>query len=161
MSTFSEYLEKTTKENQGLKNTKIASGDEVVNESYNEPDFEELQSDFFVSMGKLYEEYELDSLVENKIVPEMPVFLDSPLSIKLTDVYLKYGSYFNQKAKDYIAKGNKLFDFPGLKETLETEESKAILRVPSPKIIIAGSGMSNGGRILHHEKNYLPNKNDN
>lgn len=104
--------------------------------------------------------YEINSLVENKIIPEMPIFLDSPLSIKLTDVYLKYGKYFNKKAKDIIATGDKLFDFPGLHETLETDESKAILRVPSPKIIIAGSGMSNGGRILHHEKNYLPNKND-
>ena len=104
--------------------------------------------------------YEINSLVENKIVPEMPIFLDSPLSIKLTDVYLKYGKYFNQKAKDTIATGDKLFTFPGLVETPETEDSKAILGVPSPKIIIAGSGMSNGGRILHHEKNYLPNKND-
>lgn len=104
--------------------------------------------------------YEIDSLVENNIIPRMPIFLDSPLSIKLTDVYLKYEKYFNEKAKKIIATGDKLFDFPGLKETLETEESKAILNVPPPKIIIAGSGMSNGGRILHHEKNYLPDRNN-
>lgn len=104
--------------------------------------------------------YEINSLVENKIVPQMPIFLDSPLSIKLTEVYLNYDKYFNQAARDIIATGDKLFDFPGLRETPETEESKAILQVPNPKIIIAGSGMSNGGRILHHEKNYLPNKND-
>jgi metallo-beta-lactamase family protein len=104
--------------------------------------------------------YEIDSLVENNIIPKMPIFLDSPLSIKLTDVYLKYEKYFNEKAKKIIATGDKLFDFPGLKETLETEESKAILNVPPPKIIIAGSGMSNGGRILHHEKNYLPDRNN-
>jgi len=104
--------------------------------------------------------YEINSLVENKIIQEMPIFLDSPLSIKLTDVYLKYDKYFNKKARDLIASGDKLFTFPGLKETMETEESKAILNVPPPKIIIAGSGMSNGGRILHHEINYLPNKND-
>ena len=104
--------------------------------------------------------YEINSLVENNIIPRMPIFLDSPLSIKLTDVYLKYDKYFNEKARKIIATGDKLFDFPGLKETLETEESKAILSVTPPKIIIAGSGMSNGGRILHHEKNYLPNKND-
>jgi len=73
---------------------------------------------------------------------------------------LKYDKYFNKKARDLIASGDKLFTFPGLKETMETEESKAILNVPPPKIIIAGSGMSNGGRILHHEINYLPNKND-
>src|ERR1035437_6616765 len=104
--------------------------------------------------------YEIDSLVENNIIPRMPIFLDSPLSIKLTNVYLKYDKYFNKTAREIIAKGDKLFDFPGLKETLETEESKAILQVPPAKIIIAGSGMSNGGRILHHEINYLPNKND-
>lgn len=104
--------------------------------------------------------YEINSLVENNIIPRMPIFLDSPLSIKLTDVYLKYGKYFNATAKKIIATGDKLFNFPGLKETLETEESKAILDIPPPKIIIAGSGMSNGGRILHHEKNYLPGKNN-
>jgi len=104
--------------------------------------------------------YEMNSLVENNIVPRMPVFLDSPLSIKLTKVYLKYGRYFNIKALSIIATGDKLFDFPGLKETPTTEDSKAILDVPPPKIIIAGSGMSNGGRILHHEKNYLPGKNN-
>jgi metallo-beta-lactamase family protein len=104
--------------------------------------------------------YEINSLVENKIIPKMPVFLDSPLSIKLTDVYLKYGKYFNKVARDIIATGDKLFIFPGLVETPDTEDSKAILKVPDPKIIIAGSGMSNGGRILHHEKNYLPNKNN-
>lgn len=104
--------------------------------------------------------YEINSLVENKLIPLMPIFLDSPLSIKLTDLYLKFGKYYNEKARNLIAQGDKLFDFPGLKETPETEDSKAILKVPSPKIIIAGSGMSNGGRILHHEKNYLPNAND-
>ncbi len=104
--------------------------------------------------------YEINSLVENKIIPEMPIFLDSPLSIKLTDIYLKYDKYFNSTAQKILRGGDKLFTFPGLRETMETEESKAILQVSPPKIIIAGSGMSNGGRILHHEKNYLPNKNN-
>ncbi|MES2930902.1 MAG: MBL fold metallo-hydrolase [Patescibacteria group bacterium] len=104
--------------------------------------------------------YEIDSLVENKIIPEMPIFLDSPLAIKLTAVYLKYERYFNETAKKIIAAGNRLFEFPGLKQTEETEESKAILHAPNPKIIIAGSGMSNGGRIIHHEKNYLPDPNN-
>jgi metallo-beta-lactamase family protein len=90
----------------------------------------------------------------------MPIFLDSPLAIRLTDVYLKYDKYFNKKAREIIASGDKLFDFPGLGKTMETEDSKNILKVPDPKIIIAGSGMSNGGRIIHHEKNYLPNKNN-
>lgn len=104
--------------------------------------------------------YEINTLVENKKVPFMPIFLDSPLAIRLTDVYLKYDKFFNKKAREIIASGDKLFDFPGLEKTMETEDSKNILKVPDPKIIIAGSGMSNGGRIIHHEKNYLSNQNN-
>lgn len=102
--------------------------------------------------------YEINSLVENNIVPAMPVFLDSPLSIKLTEVYLRSDKFFNKTAQNLIKSGDNLFDFPGLTKTPETEDSKDILKVPSPKIVIAGSGMSNGGRVLHHEKNYLPDK---
>ncbi len=102
--------------------------------------------------------YEINSLVENNIVPAVPVFLDSPLSIKLTEIYLRSDKFFNKTAQNLIKSGDNLFDFPGLIKTPETEDSKDILKVPSPKIIIAGSGMSNGGRVLHHEKNYLPDK---
>jgi metallo-beta-lactamase family protein len=104
--------------------------------------------------------YEIDSLVEGERIPKMSMFLDSPLAIKLTDVYIKHEKYFNLAARKSIAAGNKLFEFPGLKETLDTADSKAILQIPNPKIVIAGSGMSNGGRIIHHEKNYLPDKNN-
>ena len=104
--------------------------------------------------------FEIDSLVENKRVPTMPIFFDSPLGISLTGVYRKYEDYFNEPAKKIISSGDDIFGFPGLKITPRTEESKMILSVPDPKIIIAGSGMSNGGRIIHHEKNYLPNPNN-
>ena len=102
--------------------------------------------------------YEIDTLIENNLIPKMPIFLDSPLAIKLTSVYEKYEKYFNPIALKIIKGGDDIFNFIGLKMTNDTEESKAILNVPSPKIIMAGSGMSNGGRILHHEMNYLPYK---
>jgi metallo-beta-lactamase family protein len=102
--------------------------------------------------------YEINDLVENKKIPEMPIFLDSPLAIKLTKVYAKYSKYFNEKARELVESGDNIFDFKGLHLTPETEDSKAILSSKDPKIVIAGSGMSNGGRILHHEKNYLPYK---
>ncbi len=102
--------------------------------------------------------YEINTLVEWNLIPKMPIFLDSPLAIKLTAVYEKYERYFNPSALKLIKGGDELFDFIGLKMTSETEESKAILAVPGPKIVMAGSGMSNGGRILHHEINYLPHK---
>ena len=104
--------------------------------------------------------FEINDLVENKRVPEMPIYLDSPLGIKLTTVYRNYPDYLNSAAQALIKTGDDIFSFPGLRVTQETTESKAILGAPNPKIIIAGSGMSNGGRILHHEQNYLPDPNN-
>ena len=104
--------------------------------------------------------FELDSLVEGDRIPKMPIYLDSPLAIRLTDVFRKFKDYFNNAAQKAISEGQHLFDFPGLHETLKSEESKLILGVMDPKIIIAGSGMSSGGRIVHHEMNYLPDPNN-
>lgn len=100
--------------------------------------------------------FEIDQLVEGHRIPPMPTFLDSPLAIRLTSVYGKYSKYFNDFARKQVEGGNDIFKFPGLKLTLLTEESKDILYATNPKIVIAGSGMSNGGRILHHEAHYLP-----
>ncbi len=100
--------------------------------------------------------FEINNLVENGRIPPVPIYLDSPLAINVTKVYRESEEFFNKKTRHQIKGGDDIFNFPGLKMTLSTEESKEILRSPSPKIIIAGSGMSNGGRIIHHEKNYLP-----
>ncbi len=99
--------------------------------------------------------YELNELVENHRIPPIPIFLDSPLAIKLTRVYQKYSQYFNKEALGLIKSGDDLFKFPGFKMTLSVSESKAINQVKPPKVIMAGSGMSTGGRILHHERVYL------
>jgi len=99
--------------------------------------------------------FELNDLIEHGRVPRVPVYLDSPLAIKVTSVYKKYESYFNDVTRGIIKGGDDIFKFPGIEFSPTTEESKAIRNKPNPKIIIAGSGMSNGGRIIHHEKNYL------
>lgn len=99
--------------------------------------------------------FELNDLVENKRIPSMPIFFDSPLGIHLTEIFKKYKEYFNINAQNAMIHDKYLFDFPGLHTTLKTEESKMINDVPPPKIIIAGSGMSSGGRIVLHEKHYL------
>jgi metallo-beta-lactamase family protein len=104
--------------------------------------------------------YEINGFAENKRIPKMPIFFDSPLGIRLTKVYGKFSRYFNEAARELIKEGDDIFNFPGLKTTLLTEESKDILDVVGPKIVIAGSGMSNGGRILHHEAHYLPDPNN-
>lgn len=106
--------------------------------------------------------YELNSLVEQGRVPGAPVYVDSPLAIKLTALYKKYSQdpmYFDEEAVKEATEGKEFFDFPRLHFTLTTEQSKSINEAPAPKIIIAGSGMSNGGRILHHELRYLPDPN--
>lgn len=100
--------------------------------------------------------FHLDSLMGEGRVPRVPVYLDSPLAIRLTDVYQNFKDYLNKETREFLKKDKTLFDFPSLKKTLKTKDSKKIFRVPPPKIVIAGSGMSQGGRIIHHEKNYLP-----
>ena len=100
--------------------------------------------------------------MENGRIPPVPIFVDSPLAIKLTTIYKKYSQdpdYFDAEALKLLRNGNVIFDFPRLTLTLTPAQSKAINDVKLPKIIIAGSGMSNGGRILHHERRYLPDPN--
>lgn len=104
--------------------------------------------------------FELNNLVENSRIPVMPIFLDSPLAIRVTDVFRQFKNYFNEDAQKAMSHDKYLFDFPGLHNTLRSEESKMIGQVANPKIVIAGSGMSTGGRIVHHEKHYLPDPNN-
>lgn len=99
--------------------------------------------------------FELNELIENGRIPKITVYIDSPLAIHLTEIYKKYRGQFTDEVKEMIKGGDDILDFPGLHFTLTTEESKTINEAPSPKIVIAGSGMSHGGRILHHEMRYL------
>ena len=96
-----------------------------------------------------------NELVESKQIPEVPVYLDSPLGINITKVYKKHEHWFNENIEKIIKSGDDIFAFKGLVQTPSPDESKAIAADHRPKVIIAGSGMSNGGRILHHEAHYL------
>ena len=104
--------------------------------------------------------FELNDLVENKRIPIMPIFFDSPLAIRLTEIFKQFQNYFNKTAQKVLSKDKYLFDFPGLHSTLQSKDSRLINEAPDPKIVIAGSGMSSGGRIVHHEKHYLPDPNN-
>lgn len=100
--------------------------------------------------------YELDKLIEQEHrLPAMSIFLDSPLAIGATKVYRKYTQYYDESAVKLIKSGDDMFDFPGLVLSETKEDSKRINSVRNPKIIIAGAGMMNGGRILHHALRYL------
>lgn len=99
--------------------------------------------------------YHLNNLAENHRIPRLPIFIDSPLAIKITQVYKKYPQYYNKEAIFSLDSGDDVFRFPGLEFTEASKDSKKINNVPPPKVIIAGSGMSQGGRIMHHELLYL------
>lgn len=100
--------------------------------------------------------FDLNALVENAQIPRIPIFIDSPLAIAATEVYQRYQSYFSAQGQEQIKRGDNLFQFPGLTITRSREESKEINNVPPPKVVIAGNGMSTGGRIIYHEQLYLP-----
>ena len=101
--------------------------------------------------------YELSNFFSAKELPEIPVFLDSPLAIHVTAVYEKWGrTYFKKNVEDEMKREGSIFKFPFLKQTLPYDQSSEIDKVGGPKIIIAGAGMSHGGRIGKWEVKYLP-----
>lgn len=99
--------------------------------------------------------YELDRLADDDMIADVPVYLDSPLAIRATEVYRKYSNYLEFDREIKKSPDHDFFTFPNLQETLTIDESKKINDDSGPKIIIAGSGMMTGGRILHHLKRYL------
>lgn len=92
---------------------------------------------------------------EGKVRADTPVFLDSPMAEKATNVYTNYRDLFNAHAQTDFDEGS-IFGFPGLEVLLRKEQGKAIYRLSGPKVIIAGAGMMTGGRILSHAAYYLP-----
>ncbi|MFA7244675.1 MAG: MBL fold metallo-hydrolase [Candidatus Magasanikbacteria bacterium] len=100
--------------------------------------------------------YELNQLSEyDNTLPQVPIFLDSPLAIDATKVYKKYAEYYDKAAFDLHMSGDDFLHFPQLQNTYSKRESQKINNTPGPKIIISGAGMMNGGRILHHALRYL------
>ena len=99
--------------------------------------------------------YALNEFVEHNKMPKMDVYVDSPLATKATTVFMKHPECYDKEIKDLIAQGDLPFEFPGLRYVVSVQESKKLNDKKDPFIIIAGSGMCNGGRIKHHLKNHL------
>ena len=99
--------------------------------------------------------YEINEMVEHGGLESVPVFLDAPLGTRITDVFKKYPKLFNPEAQKRFGTDADLFSFPGLKVIRNTGESRDIHKEPNPKVIIAGAGMSGGGRVRAHERESL------
>ena len=100
--------------------------------------------------------YEIRALMAEKKIPSVPVFLDSPLAQNITETFERNSGYFAPALQARIKAGEQVLRFPELKFARDTRESRAIQGHEGPKIILAGSGMSNGGRVLSHERYVLP-----
>ena len=113
--------------------------------------------------------YELNKIKENtddedferkyKTLMKAPVYVDSPLAISATEVFRENMDLFEEDVQKEIMSGDNPLEFPGLKFTMTTDESKALNEDPTPSIIISASGMCEVGRIKHHLKHNLWNPN--
>lgn len=94
--------------------------------------------------------YALRALHDQGRLPNVPVYVDSPLTVKLTDVFRKHPECFDAETRDILIGGDSPFDFPGLRYVSSVEDSKAIDRSDSPAVVISASGMCEFGRVVHH-----------
>jgi metallo-beta-lactamase family protein len=94
--------------------------------------------------------YYLNKLLIEDRIPHLLVFLDSPMAAKITEVFKHSSQLFDKEMRRLMVSNRSPFDFPGLKMVETTDESKSINYIKGTVIVMAGSGMCNGGRIKHH-----------
>jgi len=99
--------------------------------------------------------YHLGGLLAEKRIPRLPVFVDSPMAIRVTEVFKRHPELFDDETVALLKEGRHPCDFPGLTLTRTADESKAINGHGGTAIIIAGSGMCTGGRVKHHLKHNI------
>ena len=90
-----------------------------------------------------------------RIPQDVHIYLDSPMAINVTKIFTRFPGYFDQDALDMAKRGGNPFEFPALSYTRSSSDSKDINQRKHSAIIVAGSGMCSGGRILHHLKHNL------
>jgi metallo-beta-lactamase family protein len=101
--------------------------------------------------------YSLNQLDIERRLPDLDYFVDSPLSIKATEIVKKYPSYFNATIRKVLETDNDPFGFPGLRYIRTVDESKLLNFRPDPCVIISASGMAEAGRVKHHINNTVEN----
>jgi metallo-beta-lactamase family protein len=92
---------------------------------------------------------------DGRLPPDMPVYLDSPMAIQVTEIFRRHTAYLDEETKQLIKKGEDPLRLPQIRFTPTTEESVAINSLSGPAIVISASGMADAGRIKHHLKHNL------
>ena len=100
--------------------------------------------------------YALNGMVESKEVPRIPCFLDSPMGMRVTSLYRRHRECIDDETQALLDAGDQPLDFPGLVETRHRTQSEALMNHKGACIVIAGSGMCTGGRIVPHLRRRLP-----
>lgn len=112
------------------------------------------------SVGRTQEViYSLSKLFDKEIIPRIPVFIDSPLSTKATDIFKLHPECYDKEFSDMILNGKEIFELPNLRYIQDVEDSKALNFFNECCIIISASGMAESGRVLHHLKNNIEDPN--
>lgn len=96
--------------------------------------------------------FALKALKAKGRIPPMPVYVDSPLTVKITDVFKLHPECYDAETRALIERNQSPFDFDDLRYVSSKEDSKGIDAAPDPAIIISASGMAEAGRVLHHLK---------
>jgi metallo-beta-lactamase family protein len=99
--------------------------------------------------------YALNALELKGILPNIPYYVDSPLSLEATEVLKKHPDVYNNGVKDVLKVDRDIFGFKGLRFIESVDESKALNNDPQPCVIISSSGMAEGGRVRHHIRNNI------
>ncbi len=94
--------------------------------------------------------FHLGRLIRQDRMPFLMTFLDSPMAVDITEVFIQHQGYLDKETLELIRAGKNPFEFPGLRLTRSIAESKSINSIRGSCVIMAGSGMCTGGRIKHH-----------
>lgn len=102
----------------------------------------------------------IHQLMDEGQLPEMPIWIDSPLSLEATGVFRKHPECFDSETSKYLKQDKDPFGFYRLRYVKTVAESKALNDLKAPSMIIAASGMCEGGRVVHHLKHTIPDENN-
>jgi Cft2 family RNA processing exonuclease len=99
--------------------------------------------------------WELDRLIDRGEIPLLPLYLDSPMASKASDIYRRHADYFDEETGKLLREGDTPLDYPDQHETRLLPESQAIATAPRPSMIVASNGMLTGGRVVGHLRNLI------